>query len=78
MKNMLLVSALGTSLAFGFAGAAKADQSQFTDFEGFKVGASIENQNGWSADDTSLDNKIEDFGDGHTPDQLALCIYHRG
>jgi hypothetical protein len=64
MKRTLTIAALSAALALGFVGAptALADQTQFTDFEGFKVGASIENQNGWSADDINLDQEIVDFG----------------
>jgi len=34
-------------MAVGLAGAVEATQTLFTDFEGFKTGASINGQNGW-------------------------------
>jgi len=35
-------------MAVGLAGAVEATQTLFTDFEGFKTGASINGQNGWA------------------------------
>src|SRR6266850_1712236 len=39
--------AVALVMAVGLAGAVEATQTLFTDFEGFKTGASINGQNGW-------------------------------
>src|SRR5258705_4908143 len=40
--------AVALVMAVGLAGAVEATQTLFTDFEGFKTGASINGQNGWA------------------------------
>jgi len=35
------------TVAVGIAGAVWGTQTLFTDFDGFKIGASIDRQNGW-------------------------------
>jgi hypothetical protein len=42
-----LVCALALTMTVGLAGTVEATQTLFTDFEGFKTGASIDRQNGW-------------------------------
>jgi hypothetical protein len=39
-------------------GTIYSNQVLFTDFEGFKVGASIKNQNGWGADNPAWDQQV--------------------
>src|SRR5437870_5849504 len=51
-------------LIFSVAGILAANQILFTDFEGFKVGASIDKQNGWSATNPSWDQQIVSIGTG--------------
>src|SRR2546425_6484842 len=51
-------------LIFSVAGILAANQILFTDFEGFKVGASIDKQNGWSATNPSWDQQIVSMGTG--------------
>lgn len=72
MKNALLVSALGVGLALGFANVANADQTQFTDFEGFALG-SVNGQNGWGVSDSAFDQEIVDFG-GNTVWRVSNAV----
>jgi len=59
LNRQLAIAALG--IAIGFAGPVQATQTLFTDFEGFKTGASIDRQNGWGRTGP-YDEKVVNFG----------------
>lgn len=63
MQRLICVVSLG--LLFAVAGTVCATQVVFTDFEGFKVNASIDGQNGWAATNPAWDQRVVSFG-GHT------------
>ena len=64
MKRALIFAAMSVGLAVGFgAPVALADQTQFTDFEGFNGDASINGQNGWGVSNPAYDQKMVDFDD---------------
>lgn len=50
-----------------------ATQALFTDFEGFKVNASIDGQNGWAASNPAWDQKIVSFG-GHSVWRVSNAV----
>jgi hypothetical protein len=65
--------AVALCVAIGLAGTALALQTLFTDFEGFKVGSSIDRQNGWSASNPAWDQKVVDFG-GNTVWRVSNAV----
>jgi hypothetical protein len=60
MRRLSLAAALG--LTIGLAGTALALQTLFTDFEGFKTGASIDGQNGWAVSNPAFDQQVVNAG----------------
>jgi hypothetical protein len=60
MQRLTWVVAL--CIAIGLAGTALALQTLFTDFEGFRTGASIDGQNGWGVSNPAIDQQVVDFG----------------
>ena len=71
MRRLTWVAAL--CIAIGLAGTALALQTLFTDFEGFKTGASIDRQNGWSAVNPTWDQRVVNFG-GNTVWRVSNAI----
>src|SRR2546426_11565991 len=64
-------------LIFSVAGFLAANQVLFTSFEGFKVGASIDKQNGWSAANPSWDQQITSSG-GNTVWRVSNAVTSGG
>jgi len=74
MKRAVIFAAMSVGLAVGFgAPVALADQTQFTDFEGFNVDVSINGQNGWGVANPAYDQKIVDF-DGNTVWRVSNAV----
>src|SRR5882762_8208123 len=60
MQRLIRVVTIGIVIAM--AGTMYATQVLFTDFEGFKINASIDGQNGWGATNPLWDQKVVSFG----------------
>ena len=71
MRRLTWVAALCT--AIGLAGTALALQTLFTDFEGFKVGASINGQNGWGVSNPAFDQQVVSDG-GNTVWRVSNAV----
>lgn len=71
MRRLTCVAALGITIGLG--GTALALQTLFTDFEGFKTGASIDRQNGWSAVNPAWDQQVVNTG-GNTVWRVSNAV----
>ena len=71
MKRLTWAAALGITI--GLAGTALALQTLFTDFEGFKTGASIDGQNGWGVSNPAFDQQVVNAG-GNTVWRVSNAV----
>ena len=60
MRRLMWVVIMGIIVTM--AGTLYATQVLFTDFEGFKINASINGQNGWGVSNPSFDQEVVSFG----------------
>ena len=71
MQRLIRVVIIGIVIAM--AGTMYATQVLFTDFEGFKINASIDGQNGWAATNPAWDQKVVSFG-GNTVWRVSNAV----
>jgi len=71
MQRLIRVVTIGIVIAM--AGTMYATQVLFTDFEGFKINASIDGQNGWAATNPAWDQKVVSFG-GNTVWRVSNAV----
>jgi hypothetical protein len=71
MRRLTWVAVLGITI--GLAGTALALQTLFTDFEGFKTGASIDRQNGWGVSNPAWDQQVVNDG-GNTVWRVSNAV----